>query len=228
MSKFFDRLTENIAFIQQLGDNPNADNNLNAQNLKAWFDKAPLAIQTFVNDKLIPQIELKFSSVDQWIEVADQNIKNFVVGAGFVPIDGSVPLTGNLDIGNNKIKNLSDPVEDFDAVNKKYADAIKESADNAQNTADGAVDLANSKCSRKSMTIKLLASGWSGKYQVVTASGVQADESLCDVLTSPVEASREEYNDCVVRCTGQGDGSLTFMCDDVPVNDLTVGVIVLI
>ena len=36
--------------------------------------------------------------------------------------DGSVPMTGNLDMSNNKIVNVSDPENEKDAVNKKYAD----------------------------------------------------------------------------------------------------------
>jgi hypothetical protein len=76
--------------------------------------------------------------------------------------------------------------------------------------------------------VKLLKNGWSGNYQIVSAPGVLADETLCDVLTSPVEASRESYSDCVVRCSEQKADSLTFMCDDVPDEDLTVSVIVII
>ena len=63
---------------------------------------------------------------------------------------------------------------------------------------------------------------------IVSVPGVLSDADKCDVLVSPLEESREMYNDCIVRCTAQGDGTLTFMCDDVPSASLTVGVIILV
>ena len=38
--------------------------------------------------------------------------------------DGTVTMTGNLNVGNNKIINLSKPTQDNDAVNKDYADKL--------------------------------------------------------------------------------------------------------
>lgn len=45
-----------IGYIQKLGDNPNSDNGFTAQQLKELFDKAPLTIQRFINDYLVPGI----------------------------------------------------------------------------------------------------------------------------------------------------------------------------
>lgn len=45
-----------IGYIQKLGDNPNADDGLIAQELKEAFDKAPLEIQKFINDYIVPGI----------------------------------------------------------------------------------------------------------------------------------------------------------------------------
>ena len=39
--------------------------------------------------------------------------------------DGSVIMTGDLNVGNNKIKNLSNPTEDNEAVTKDYVDKLK-------------------------------------------------------------------------------------------------------
>ena len=38
--------------------------------------------------------------------------------------DGTVTMTGNLNVGNNKIINLSKPTQDSDAVNKDYVDKL--------------------------------------------------------------------------------------------------------
>ena len=39
-----------------------------------------------------------------------------------LPKDGSESMQGELDMNNNKIKNLSDPTDDSDAANKSYVD----------------------------------------------------------------------------------------------------------
>jgi len=41
-----------------------------------------------------------------------------------VAADGQTPMTGNLNLGNNKIVNLLTPTVSTDAVNKAYADAL--------------------------------------------------------------------------------------------------------
>lgn len=129
MSKFLSRLTSNIAFIQQLGDNPNFDNNMSAEDLKIWFDKAPEAIKAYLNGTLIPQLEAKFDTVDDIDKTVDELLKQliekinyFEVGTGFLPTDGGVPMGGNLDLGNYRTVNVADPVEATDAANRKYVD----------------------------------------------------------------------------------------------------------
>jgi hypothetical protein len=57
--------------------------------------------------------------------------------------DGSVAMTGNLDLGSNKIVNLAAPTVGGDAVNKTYADAIQSNVDSvAQDLADFELDVA--------------------------------------------------------------------------------------
>ena len=38
--------------------------------------------------------------------------------------DGTVAMTGDLNVGNNKIKNLSNPTQDNEAVTKDYVDKL--------------------------------------------------------------------------------------------------------
>lgn len=45
-------------------------------------------------------------------------------GANFVKKDGSVAMTGNLDIGNQKVVNLGTPTSNGDATNKSYVDGL--------------------------------------------------------------------------------------------------------
>lgn len=83
------KLQQDLTFIQQLGDNPNADNNLTAAELKAWFDKAPLAIQEYVNTVLLPELDGRFKDLDDLTE----QVGNIVIGSGFLPL----PIIGSTE-----------------------------------------------------------------------------------------------------------------------------------
>lgn len=49
-------MTDDLNIIAALGDNPNTDNALTPEELKARFDAAGLAIQKFLNETAIPEI----------------------------------------------------------------------------------------------------------------------------------------------------------------------------
>jgi hypothetical protein len=228
MAELIQRLNEDIAYVQQLGDNPNSDDGLTADQLKKWFDKAPVAIKEYLNTILIPQVEAKFGSIDSWIKEAGKKIDSFVVGSGFIPVDGSVPMSGSLNMNGNAVTNLPDPVNEEDAVNKGYADTIQKNVETADKIAVDAQKTADKKCAKVSAQETLSIGGWSGTHQMVNAAGVLADSTKCDVIVSPSYENREAYLDCEVRCIAQGDGTLTFTCQTPPETDLTVNVIALI
>lgn len=60
-----EKMGDDLAVIQSLGDNPNTDNGLSAAELKAAFDKAPLAIQKFINNVLVVAIN---AGVDDYLQ----------------------------------------------------------------------------------------------------------------------------------------------------------------
>lgn len=227
MADLFERMNEDIAFIQKLGNNPNSENGLTAEELKKWFDKAPLEIQTYLNSVFIPQVEAKFGSVDAWIAQADKKFENFITGAGFLPVDGSAGMNADLPMNGHRITMVSAPTKSTDAANKEYVDAVETVANAAAQTANNAQETADSKCGRKSYTVVLRVSGWSGKLQVVSASGVLEDKNACDVFASPIESDREKYSEFGVRCTDQGNNTLTFTCDNIPDENLEVAVVIL-
>lgn len=224
MADLFNRLNEDIAFVQKLGDNPNSQNGLTAQELKKWFDRAPLAIQTYLNSVFIPQVEAKFGSVDAWISQADKRFDRFIAGAGFLPVDGSAGMNANLPMNNHRITKVSNPEESTDAANKDYVDQVRIVANTATEKAETAQATAESKCSKQVLPLTLRTAGWSGVYQTVSAEGVSENN---DVFVSPVEESRQTYLDCEVRCIEQGSNTLTFICSEKPENDLTVSVLII-
>ena len=51
------KMTDDLAVIQKLGDEPNDVGGLTADQFKAKFDEAGIAIQSYINDVLIPDIK---------------------------------------------------------------------------------------------------------------------------------------------------------------------------
>lgn len=49
--------TEDVEVIQKLGDYPNTDDGMNADELKAKFDQAPSAIKRFLNKQVVPAVQ---------------------------------------------------------------------------------------------------------------------------------------------------------------------------
>lgn len=73
-----------------------------------------------------------------------------------------------------------------------------------------------------SVTVTLIASGWSGNTQTVSASNVTSGNII---WVSPKPESFDAYGKAGVRATAQADGSVTFTCTKVPTGDLSVEVV---
>lgn len=143
-------LEENVKIISQLGDNPNADNGLTPEELKAKFDAAAVILKDHLN-------------------LVVQRI-NDLLGTGGSFFNGGTML-GVLNMNGFGLTNLPAPTAENDAVSKAYADAIKLIAEAAKDTAGG-------KVSKTKATIALAADGWSDNIQTVTVAGVTADNDV--------------------------------------------------
>lgn len=73
----------------------------------------------------------------------------------------------------------------------------------------------------KTATVTLPTSGWSANAQTASVADVAADSI---VVVAPAPASRKAYMEADVYCSAQGNGVLTFRCEDVPSAALTVNV----
>lgn len=76
----------------------------------------------------------------------------------------------------------------------------------------------------KTATVSLPVGSWSSKKQTVSVSGVTSSNN---VIVTAAPASYEHYNECAVRCSAQGSGTLTFTCTDTPTSSLTANVLIL-
>ena len=92
-----DKMTDDVAVHQTLGDEPNAENSLTADDLKRLFDKPAELIKKFINDQLVP------NAVDKRGDT----------------------MAGDLSMGGHKISDIHAPETDSDAATKKYVDDNK-------------------------------------------------------------------------------------------------------
>ena len=125
------QLTDDLNYIQQLGDNPNTDNGLTPAELKAWFDKAPNAIKKYLNSTLIQELDAKFTTMDKNEKLTNEEItqlknrlQNIIIGTGFVSTDGTVAMAADLPMGGNRVVGLGEPLEDTDGVTLGYAKKV--------------------------------------------------------------------------------------------------------
>ena len=66
-------LDNDLNIIQQLDDEPNDVGGLSAAELKAKFDEGGLAIQTYINDTLVPALEA--AGILELLRTADNNVQ---------------------------------------------------------------------------------------------------------------------------------------------------------
>lgn len=71
-------------------------------------------------------------------------------------------------------------------------------------------------------TATLTASGWANNEQVVSVSGVTANNL---VMVAPEPDSHAAYAEANIRCIAQNAGSLTFTCEDVPGDEVVVNIV---
>ena len=153
-------------------------------------------------------------------------------------IQFSGPDDSFLAMSGRKIELLGDATMDTDAVTyKQLKERSPSSPGNSQlgwvvtvvEDGDGGVkpgwkELPDIR--PKSIAVTLLAASWSSNQQTVTATGVLADETKQLIQPMPAIESQSFYFAAGIMCTGQAADSLTFSCQTVPTENLTVYVVI--
>lgn len=70
----------------------------------------------------------------------------------------------------------------------------------------------------------LSVAGWSNNTQTISVTGVTASNT---VIVAPAPASTTDWTDGGIYASAQGAGTLTFTCDTVPTNAITVNVLIM-
>lgn len=76
----------------------------------------------------------------------------------------------------------------------------------------------------KTASVELPADGWNEKTITVNVDGVTETNT---VIVSCAAESYEAYCEAAVRCSGQGNGTLSFVCEFVPASSVTANVVIL-
>lgn len=181
------QFNDDIAYISKLGDNPNTDNGLNSQQLKMVFEAAPLAIQKFINDYIVPALN---SEVD---------------ATAFLKLTGGT-MKGNISMNGNQVTGIGNAVNDGDAVSKGFLGnavfGISQGGTGGKTAAEARANLgvAEAQHVHKAADVSewtadiltaLLASGYmvASGYQIVdSVEAIPADAPEGAVFLVPVEA----------------------------------------
>ena len=108
-------------------------------------------------------------------------------------------------MGNKRIQNLPTPTANGDAAPKIYVDAQRPTL----------------------YSCTLEKTSWTGddvKTLTLSLDGVIAGNLNQLVIVTPSGESCEMYYSCGVRCGAQDAGSLVFICDTLPSEDLVVNI----
>ena len=129
---------------------------------------------------------------------------------GKISPDGSIPMTGDLDMGNNKIVNVAEPDKDTDAANKQYVDSRTFKPEN----------------------VKLKAASWASTtgdapyFQEVAVDGILAtDRPHWGIVYSSDKETRQLEKEAfsLVDDLDTEDNTVIFTCWDArPETDLTI------
>ena len=141
-------------------------------------------------------------------------------------VNGPVDFNGTVNMNGNVLTGIELPTENGHAVNKRYADDIREEASKEieEKTKETSTNLTTKVCSKT-----LLASGWSGSgpyLQTVSVDDMKDDRRAMAYPDVPEDATQEaafmEEAGKITSCRRSGS-TMTFRClDDKPTLDIPV------
>lgn len=196
------KFEEDVKIISAIPNYPGSEGGLSPEQFRAKFDESAELIKNYINNVLIPEMD-KTVDVQALINgILDSTLtmsdKAAQARAVGQALSAKMNVAGGTFTGPVKV---SAPTEDGNPATKLYVDTRKKTA-----------------------VCSLAQTGWQNGAQTVAAAGVTASNT---VIVAPAPDSFSNYRNFGVRCTGQGNGTLTFAYEFTPTADLTVNVLIL-
>lgn len=76
-------------------------------------------------------------------------------------------------------------------------------------------------------TATLYTGNWAAKKQTINNNKILADSNKQAIISVAAPGYLAVYLDCAIQMHAQGEGTLTFICEDVPDSDVVVNILIL-
>ena len=236
----FDADVENVSALDDL---PNDNDGLSPEALKAVFDKAGVDIKDYLNNTLIPELETDIDAAAHGIpqeetingsKLTDNTVTTDKLcrtpGAEAVTPEtirdravGMEKLSGSLQ---TLLNNLSGSTEDVTEAVERVAEGLEELQESIgtsiEDLNDDVEDLDDAKQAKVIQRTEVLASGqtsWTASVEGVTATNT--------VLIGYGANSFENWRNCGIHWTAQGEGTISFAASAAPSTDVNVNIFIL-
>jgi len=243
------RFTKEVDNVSRLDDLPNDtggeyyEEGLTPAELKAVYDQAGVDIKDYLNNTLLPELETDIDAAAHGIpqeetingsKLTDNTVTTDKLcrtpGAEAVTPEtirdravGMEKLSGSLQ---TLLNNLSGSTEDVTEAVERVAEGLEELQESIgtsiEDLNDDVEDLNDAKQAKVIQRTTVLASGqtsWTASVEGVTATNT--------VLVGYGANSFENWRNCGIRWTAQGEGTISFAASAAPSTDVNVNIFIL-
>lgn len=244
------KFTEDVNNVSRLDDLPNDnggegyDHPLKAEELKAVFDKAGVDLKAFINSSLIPELEDaidaaakgisqsetlpgssitngsitedKLSSLSGAEAVTTQNIRSYAVTQEKL----STSLQNLLSTHTNNIASLNTRDSQLTTAIDNLATSTTASITSINDNIASVNDAKQAKVIQRTAVLASGQTSWAN----VTVEGVTATNT---VLIGYGANSFENWRNCGIHWTAQGEGTISFAASAAPSTDVNVNIFIL-
>ena len=234
------KLGADVENISALDDLPNDNDGLSATELKALFDKAGVDIKAFLNDVLIPELEVAIDAAASGIAQAetlsgDKLTDNSIMANKLSSLEGAQAVTTDVvrdyAITQQKLSSalqtllsghtssITSLTNGMQTMNTNLTQAISNLQSATETTTNALSVNKQDKAITYTVTLTAGQNTWTAQAANVTENNI--------VLVSAAPASWEQYSYNGIHVTAQGTGTLSFAGWSNPTSDVVVNVLIL-
>ena len=159
------------------------------------------------------------SDMNKPVSTAQQQAISEARQAGVNAASNAQTTASNAQTAATRAQQTADNAQTAATRAQQTADNAKTAADNAQATADRKTSYFSSV-----VTLQPNNSNWINKRQTANVQGVTTDTSQ-PIFVSPNTESKLNYNLYGIEPIEQGNNTITFICEIIPIESITVNVV---